>query len=139
MGAVARNGPLKTRLQSVIYRLIRWHTCPWCSSRVLCDGSSRPLPVTEGNKIAATKRPFAGCRKLTLTARGVQLKGRFNSVAILIAATGYLALAAHHYLTAPTSISDFTRHDFFYIFGVLLAFASIYRAASWLRDTHKTR
>jgi hypothetical protein len=40
MGAVARNGPLKTRLQSVIYGLIRWHTCHWCSSRVLCDGRS---------------------------------------------------------------------------------------------------
>jgi hypothetical protein len=99
----------------------------------------RPLPVTEGDKIAATKHPFAGWDKLTLTlARGVQLKDRFNSVAVLIAAIGCLVLVAHHYLTAPTSISDFTRRDFFYIFGVLFAFACIYRAASWLREGHKT-
>jgi hypothetical protein len=87
----------------------------------------------------ASKKPLAACGNLDLTLpRGVQLKGRFNSVAILIAAIGYLVLAAHHYLTTPTSISDFTRDDFFYIFGVLFAFASIYRAASWLRDSHKT-
>jgi hypothetical protein len=68
----------------------------------------------------------------------VQLKARFNGVVILFAAIGYLILAAHHYLTTPTTISDFTRNDFFYIFGILFALASKYRASSLLRESLKT-